>query len=148
MYVSIVSVNESVYKHNTTIELKPNSTGLLASLNYPLPYPKDVHMETILWTPLGNQIVLSLEELDIANTTECKGDTYMQFVDPIKSTNSKRLCGSSMADMSLTNQVTSTMHMITIRFMAGASDETNGSGFVVNYKVIPGESLLLCLYMK
>ncbi len=96
--------------------------------------------------PLAHTVQLTVEWLDIENSTGCRGDS-VQLVDrylPLGSDSShpalQRLCGeSSPHPGSHTLNYTSFLHHVDVNFVSD-NVTSQSVGFVVTYKVIPGES--------
>ncbi len=53
----------------TAISMLPGDNGYLSSLNYPLPYPDGIQVDTTLTAPIGYLFKLTFLQLHLGNNT-------------------------------------------------------------------------------
>lgn len=112
------------------------NSGTFNSLNYPQPYE---HSRTCEWTitvELGHSITLSIEDIDLEQSTSCQYDSLEIYTGQ---DDSGFLLAQLCSQQDQTQQVSTTGNQMYIRFITDES--VNGGGFNATYVSNPGDCI-------
>ena len=137
-------VSLDVFPYRSWRTLVANESGVLTSINCPYSYPPALDYHVTLQAPLGSVIRLTLEMLDLQNSSSCTKDV-LEVLDRYQpNSNAKhQFCGQHSA---VTDTIVSYLHSVDVRFVSDRWSNTTGQGFVMSFTTEPGKVIYILHY--